>query len=150
MITLNDLPPHLRKQAEEQLHVKRVGLVSGATFAPVENQKLAPSAGTVTKEKRSVQLNQTEKRFELILKLRHPNAIIRAHPFRFNLGFKTSYLPDFAVVEPPKKIIIVEVKGGHVFEDSQVKFRAAAQIFQEFTWLWAQYKNEKWTETIFS
>lgn len=139
-IDINSLREPYRSQALAQLQK-----------GPV---KLAPKAGTVTASplvKEGPKLNKTESAFYEILKRRHPApAVIRVMPWRFQLGFKCSYLPDFAVIDPPGRIAIYETKGAHVFEDGWVKFKMAARTFPEFRWILAQLKKGVWTETQFS
>ena len=55
------------------------------------------------------------------------------------------YLPDFWI---PHTGTLIEVKGAFVYEDARVKFRAAALAYPCFKWVWAQWKEGKWTEQL--
>lgn len=134
-----------------------------AAFAAAAGLVSHVSTPMVTKS--GPKLNKTEEAFRAILRARYsrPEYTIQAQAMRLIWGYKLGYLPDFVVTEKlsgrlqfagtypgdkkPISITIFEVKGGHIFEDGFVKFKTAARMFPQFTWILAQCKKGQWTET---
>jgi len=52
-----------------------------------------------------------------------------------------TYTPDFLIVMPDGFIRIDEVKGGFIREDSDLKFKLAADLFPWFEWRMVQLKG---------
>lgn len=52
------------------------------------------------------------------------------------------YTPDFMAVTPDGRITLIEVKGGFVREDADLKFEIAASTYKQFTFLMVQYVKD--------
>ena len=94
------------------------------------------------------QWNKTEEAFSRILDARvRAGEIIdwRFEGITFKLGRDCRYTPDFAVFDSAGRLHLYEVKGGHVRDDAQAKFRMAAAAYPCLSWWWAQYKKGRWT-----
>src|SRR5690348_13939311 len=63
----------------------------------------------------------------------------------FRLDDGTFYRPDFLVFGPAG-LELHEVKGGHIWEDSLVKFKWARQRISMLRWLMMQKVNGEWRE----
>lgn len=91
--------------------------------------------------------NKTEQRFEdEILTPGFPEKY-RAwffEAFTLQLGHRLTYTPDYFAISPSGDITIYEVKGGYSHEDAIVKYKAAREKFCFFTWVFAEYKENKW------
>ncbi len=71
----------------------------------------------------------------------------RHEPCRFKLAERTSYMPDFEVVDLSGHRHYVEVKGWHQnIHVSRVKWKIAASFHPEHSWWWATYhrKTDQW------
>ena len=55
---------------------------------------------------------------------------------------RVSYTPDFVVVLPDSSIRVDEVKGPHIREDSELKFKMAADRYPFFDWRMVQLKED--------
>ena len=66
---------------------------------------------------------------------------------RFRLADRTMYNPDFFVVTR-ECFEIHEVKGGHIWDDSMVKWKVAAEMYPWFNWVLAQKKKGEWGFTF--
>lgn len=138
--------------------------------------RLAVAPCTITHaEKRPKGMNQTERRcFEMLKEMRYrplpsaklmprqgydtidprDNSIVLYPSIRFeaitlHLGYRCKYTPDF-LCENGLKPAFYECKGAHVWEDSMIKFKAAAQMFPCFSFYFAQWKNKAWHVTKYS
>jgi hypothetical protein len=115
--------------------------VAGPTVAPAV---AIPSGNLPT-------LNETEAAFERLLDLRKRAGEIReymVHPFRFVLapGKKSSYLPDFLIVENDGTLTIVEIKGFEE-EDAVIKFKWAQEKFPIFRFQMIARRKGIWVTT---
>lgn len=99
-------------------------LAAGVTRLDAKN----PLAGRTVPKR-----TQTEAEFEAMLREKHPSDAILFEPIKFRLGEKCFYCPDFFV---PALMTFFEVKGGHVFEDSVIKFKATKEIHSS----WASFE----------
>jgi hypothetical protein len=87
-------------------------------------------------------LNKTEQRALGWMKRSYPTSIIRVHALTLAIGSGCRYTPEFTVHSPvwdPKyRTMLWEVKGPHIWEDSIVKIKAAAQQWPmfEFRLMW--------------
>ena len=85
-------------------------------------------------------LNTTEQRW----KNANPNH--KPFPMSLRWGKCMTYKPDFLGLEAQPKPILIEVKGGHIFDRDIVRFKGCAA---EWGWLFEfqlwQWKNAKWT-----
>ena len=89
-------------------------------------------------------MNNTEARYAQQLDMRILTGDVVRYEFeklKFKLAPKTFYTPDFYVVTP-ECIEIHEVKGGLWMDDARVKIKVAAEMFPEFKWIAAQWKNK--------
>lgn len=93
-------------------------------------------------------MNQTERRyFETYLAPRILTGEIVSCEFEgrtFELARDCRYTPDFWVVLANGLQEAHEIKGAHVFEDSRIKVKWAAQKYLEVRFTWAQWKGGKW------
>ena len=88
-------------------------------------------------------MNKTEKQYaEMLERKRMAGEIVRYvfEKIKFKLAPKTFYTPDFYVVKPDC-IEIHEVKGFWQ-DDARVKIKVAAEMFPEFKWVAARWKNK--------
>lgn len=78
-------------------------------------------------------------------------------PVAFLIGKKCTYTPDF-LMEFDDHWEVHEVKGGHIWEDSTIKFKAAATMYMGFKIngkpitgfeMW-QWENKKWRKVLVS
>lgn len=61
------------------------------------------------------------------------------HALRFNAGLGSWYEPDFTAIDSDdNQLLVYEVKGPHVYEDSIVKFKACALLYPWASWIWAE------------
>ena len=61
------------------------------------------------------------------------------HALRFNAGLGSWYEPDFTALDSEdNRLLVYEVKGPHVYEDSTVKFKACALLYPWVSWTWAE------------
>lgn len=64
---------------------------------------------------------------------------------------KTTYTPDFLVVENSGEILMVDVKGGAGWEeDARVKIKTAARLFPQFRFVGMTWKRKTWQREDFS
>jgi hypothetical protein len=93
-------------------------------------------------------MNQTEKQFYLRLVSDYPAAnIIKYEPIKLRIGERCWYTPDFLVVDEDGLCYFFEVKGGHIWDDSKVKFRAAQEQYPWFGFqMWQKKKGGLWKQ----
>jgi hypothetical protein len=94
-------------------------------------------------------MNKTEAEYAARLEaLKHAGDVLwyLFESWKFPLAPDTTLTPDF-VVATPTGIEIHEIKGGHVWEDSWIKFKIAAQMYPGLRWFWCQKGSEGWTIT---
>lgn len=78
--------------------------------------------------------NKTEQAYLLILRAQYPQAKITFEGIKLRIGDNCFYCPDFVVEFEHKElmrqnVMLVEVKGPHVWDDSKIKFKAAKEIW---------------------
>lgn len=135
-IRLEDLPAHVQDA------IRRQDAREAAARAPAG--KGAPLARAM---KRASGLNQTEQAYADHLEHRRRAGEIidyRAQAMTFRLGPDCRYTPDFLVVEADSTLTLVDVKGGHTWEDSVIKLKTAAQQFPWFAWQMVQRRDSGW------
>ncbi len=54
---------------------------------------------------------------------------------------RVSYTPDFVCILPDGSVRVDEIKGPFIREDSELKFKIAADRFPHFWWRMIQYKK---------
>jgi hypothetical protein len=67
-------------------------------------------------------------------------------PITFRLANRTTYTPDFLVINVQSEIEMIEIKGGFIREDALVKFKVAREMFPCFHWKFvrASKRRGKW------
>lgn len=118
-MSLADLPPAMRAQAEAQLDTK--------------SKAAKPKA------------NKTELAFGRRLEAEKRAGKIRSYKFnalKFRLADACFYTPDYVIWQLNGMVKLVEVKGGFIREDSLIKFKVAREMYSEFNWeMWQSVKG---------
>lgn len=109
---------------------------------PQEQQQQVPK-GSIKRGK-----NKTEAEFELMLKAEYPSDIILFESIKFRLGDKCWYTPDFVRIGYIGVLHVYEVKGGHIWDDSKVKFKCAKEQFPKIEFQMFQKKKGKWSQIL--
>ena len=95
-------------------------------------------------------MNKTERRFydHFILPGERDGSIVKwwFEGVKYRLGYKNFYTPDFVIIYSNRTQRICEIKGGHIYDDAAVKFKAAAEAYSILGWweMW-QWKKGQWT-----
>ena len=105
-------------------------------------------AGVAAPKPRRGKMNQTEAAFRLMLKSRFPDCEIRFEAYKLRIGERCYYCPDFAVIHLSGLIDFYECKGGHIWEDSLIKCKAAKEMYQHHIFEMWQHKNGSWTQIL--
>lgn len=85
-------------------------------------------------------MNKTEARYAQ--RLTDAGRSWRYEPLKIQLAERTTYTPDFLVIDPHGDFSLHEVKGGFVREDAWIKFKIAREMYPMFTFeLWQWVKN---------
>jgi hypothetical protein len=93
--------------------------------------------------------NKTEEEFERILKAQYPNSqAILWECFKFRIGERCWYLPDFIRIGMAGNLTIYEVKGPHIWDDALVKFKAAKEKYPFITWEMHQKRKDGWRRVL--
>lgn len=129
---LEDLPPHLRSQAERQIAADNARRLKSPLRKPPEKHPIR------------------------IPKKRTPNATelrwVKDHPGRWDyeaLSFKCpsgKYTPDW-ILFGEDGITAVEVKGSYRFgsqSGAAAKFKECAALYPQVHWVWAKWNGKKW------
>lgn len=97
---------------------------------------------------RTGEMNQTEARFlrDCIEPRIRCGASIGYlfEKMKFRLATGTWYTPDFVEVLADGSFWIHEVKGGHIYEDSIIKFKVAAEQYPLWRWTKTQWSEGEW------
>jgi len=130
---LEDLPPHLRLQAESQLTRERAAaLKSPPKRAPAKHPIRLPKTRTP---------NGTESRWTKD----HPAPWqYEALTFRCPSG---KYTPDWILFEPSGTVTCVEVKGAYRFgsqSGATAKFKECVALYPAVRWIWAKWNGNRW------
>lgn len=91
-------------------------------------------------------MNKTEKRYADYLELqKHAKEIVsyKFEVIKFVLGYKTTYLPDFMVLNIDGTVGFDEVKG-FWRDDARVKIKTVARMFPEFRFRAVQWVKGSW------
>lgn len=70
-------------------------------------------------------------------------------PLPFDLAWRCVYTPDFGVIRPGGAVEFHEVKGGHAWEDSRIKFKVAARLWPHWRWVWAKWASGRWRFEVY-
>lgn len=130
---IEDMPPGMRKLFQEQYlaeHQKAQAKKLAQEAAPVEIPAFQPHrAIEVCDEVALAELNKTEARYLEILKARDDLVWIGVKAIRLRLAANTHYTPDFATLDKAGILSIIDTKGGHTWEDAQLKMKLVARLF---------------------
>ena len=130
---LEDLPPHLRSQAERQIAADNARRLKSPLRKPPEKHPIR------IPKKRTP--NGTELRY------------VQDHPGKWHYEALTfscpsgKYTPDWVKFNPDRSITCVEVKGAYRFgsqSGAAAKFKECVSIYPEVHWIWAKWTGEKW------
>lgn len=117
-----------------------------------EHQKDKLMDALVKKPRRGKKANKTERAYALQLEALKQGGNIMHYEFEsvtLKLADGTRYTPDFFVVVKDHFACYFEfheVKGGHIWDDSKVKFKVARKMFPWFKFKMLQYKDKQWVE----
>ena len=110
-------------RAQYEAYCKRTGTVSAS---PPRSSPAAPRGK-----------NKTELEFELWFRYEHPSITLLYEVVKLQIDRSCWYLPDFFC---PELSTFYETKGGHIYEDAVIKFKAARAIHS-----WARFEMwQKW------
>jgi hypothetical protein len=94
------------------------------------------------------EMNKTEERYAWILEAQKRSGEIKWYGFeKIKLkisSLKCWYNVDFMVIDKDDVVKMIEVKGGRIWEDSIVKFKAACELYPFIKFVMVQYKNKQW------
>ena len=93
-------------------------------------------------------MTKAEAEMALILKAKYPEAEIKFGSVKVRLANDCWYTPDFAVHLPDGQSVIIEVKGGRIWDGSKEKFRIAREQYPFWTWELHQKTKEGWTQLL--
>lgn len=94
-------------------------------------------------------MNKTESEFELILKAQYPDAVIWYESIKLRLADRCWYTPDFVRYSAlTGEFCFYEVKGGHIWDDSKVKFKCAKEQYPQFEFAMFQKKKGEWSQIL--
>ena len=95
-------------------------------------------------------LNKTEKaRLEYLRRLPHVKCL-HIQAVTVKIGHDCRFTPDFFYYDEVREQLVAEdTKGGHVWEDSRIKAKAAARMFPEFLFIVAYKEKSGWREEEF-
>ena len=129
---LEDLPPHLRSQAERQIAADNARRLKSPLRKPPEKHPIR------IPRKRTP--NSTEARW------------VKDHPGEWHyeaLSFKCpsgKYTPDWILFDEDG-ITAVEVKGSYRFgsqSGAAAKFKECAALYPQVNWIWAKWNGKRW------
>lgn len=93
-------------------------------------------------------MNKTESQYAWILEAQKRSGEIKWYGFE-KIKLKISslncwYNIDFMVVDKDDVVKMIEIKGGHIWDDSIVKFKAVCELYPFVKFIMIQYKNKEW------
>lgn len=136
--------------------IEREGETMGLTRKQCEALGLGrffPSPKAASKRKQAAHvrgvMNRTENRYAAALEAQRLTGEIRAWAFEVDtlvLAPGMTLTPDFRVepVDPAARLIYVDVKGRHVWEDATVKIKAAAVMYPQHRFQQARWDGWNW------
>lgn len=90
-------------------------------------------------------LNKTEKAYLRYCEmLKRPQ--IRIQAITLKLAHDCRFTPDVSYLDENGRMVLVDVKGGHTWEDALIKIRVAARMFSEFRFILAKKNKSTWDE----
>lgn len=130
--TPENMPAGMRKAFEEQYlkdHAKRQDPVALTDEILAKVQFVPYRAMNVGADEVALaDLNKTERRYLEILRGRDL-VWIGVKMFRLRMAANTHYTPDFQTLDKTGTLTMIDTKGGHVWEDAQLKIKLAARLF---------------------
>jgi len=109
---------------------------------PVGHVTVAP---LVTHTSSQPKMNKIETEYGRMLVAQHGKENVWFNSIKLKVGEDTCwYTPDFAVRLDHDVLEFHEVKGGHIWEDSVIKFKAAKLQYPMFRFIWAQKLKGQW------
>lgn len=94
-------------------------------------------------------MNKTEREYSRILDAMQRRGEILSWKFgdtKLRLADGCWYLPDFRVMQLSGRVLFVEIKGGHIWDDAKVKFKTAREIHGWADFRMMQKKAGNWRE----
>lgn len=94
-----------------------------------------------------IKMNKTEEKFAWFLEAQKRNNEIKYWGFekiKLRLGDNCWYNIDFMIIDNNDVLKLIEIKGGHIWEDSIVKFKTACTLYPFIKFEMHQYKNKQW------
>ena len=91
-------------------------------------------------------MNKWEKEYDNFLSILKYKKIVldyRYEGITFKLAYRTTYTPDFLVVNADKTVTIIEIKGFRR-DDAMAKFKIAAQMYPYFRFKMITKKKGDW------
>lgn len=114
---------------------------SGVLVSPEAPKKRKPRR----MPKAPTALNELENKFYAWLSERYEVSKIRVQAITLRLAVDTTYTPDFYA---PRGNVVTgsfyEVKGEHMWEDSWVKLKIAANMYPEFSFYFCELIEGEW------
>jgi hypothetical protein len=123
-------------------YVRRTG--RGKTLVEIFAEEKTKSMPRKSKARRRAGKTQAEKDFEVYLKFQHPSVTILYEPIKLRIDASCWYLPDYFC---PELVTFYEVKGGYLWDDAIVKFKAARAIhsWAKFE-MWQRDTERRWRQ----
>jgi len=131
-VRLEDLPPAMRRQVEEQL------ALSDHRVPPLIE---CPQAKIQADAKN--RMNGTEHLYSQLLDCSSEVAIWKFETIKLRLADRTWYTPDFFVIKTDASCEFHEVKG-FWRDDARVKIKVAAELFPMFRFIAIQKVDGEW------
>lgn len=122
----------------------------GREFLKIRPMPTQEATQEATQEDKSG-MNKTEVRYAQRLGGLIACGAVQAFAFEgltVRLAKRTRYTPDFLVVLPDGRLELHEIKGGHIWDDSKVKFKVAREMYPWFVWRMLQWKHAAWVEIL--
>jgi hypothetical protein len=140
------LRPVLERRIAELM---ALGTVASGGEAPVTVPHVAEfgrTSGAAAAKSRFDSKTEERHWVECIQPLLDSGALSHAVPgeWKVRLADTCWYKPDVFAVTSEGAVWIIEVKGGHIRDDSLVKFKVAAEHNRWARWTMVQWKNKQW------
>lgn len=132
---------------EETLNeTSSIGSAQTLIKSPNAAKEFRPTLGVCTDE---ANLNKNETSRLAYLR-RLPNVHnVKAQAVTVKIGDRCRFTPDFFYYDSNRERLVLEdVKGKHVWEDSRIKVKTAARMFPEFTFIVAHKNATGWREEV--
>ena len=120
-----------------------------AQEAPTPPPYPKPTQGSGKKPRQAKEPNKTEADFHRILESRQRHGEFETIMFegcKLRIGPNCYYSPDFMAINYEGRVTFFEVKGGHIWDDSKVKFKAAKEKHSWAKFQMWQRKRSEWRQ----